>query len=755
LQFSTLPSDPDLKSTHPLPSTALFLNARAPMASKQVELGGEIVTLPGCAKRNLMSMLIGKVEPGDVIGRCRILRELGRGGVGTVYLAKHQTLQIEVALKVLSPALSLDNPALAERFIREAQVAARIRHPNVIAVMDAAHDEPTGLYYIVFEYVGGGALAWHLRNGPLPESRALAVMCGIAQALVVAEENSIVHRDIKPENIMLDARGTAKLADLGLAKHDIDSRTSLTLGGSYMGTPAYMSPEQARDAKAADTRDDIYSLGATFYECLTGEPPFTGDTPFNIMSELLTKPSPKVSDRRPDVSRSVDMICRKMMAKSRSLRYGDARALVRDLQHCQTHGDTKFQGLEAAAFARDSIMARQQALQHGVHTSAEEVVSDAMTPSPAILRAPRKEVRPAPPEEEGAFRAAVWLIALVLIATALLAVFGHGFTSLSSATAIPPVLAEIKPAVAPALPETEKKQHPPHAVVKHKPKAVHPDTENIVPPADVAPAIADTTTNIPPRALPVTPPLALDDTNGAVLPLVPDTNVVPMAVPALADTNAAPALISTTTNAPIATNAPTATNAAGLPLAPPADGTTNAAPVVPVAPPAPLETAFEARDAAETSLRPALIGPTGHASVLKIIGRRDPSSPEPRTWTFYFYDTGATGNATYRTVRDGKVVRDGDALTGAVFPWHDGDVLPEDKLRVDSSAALATAESLLPGVAVSSSKLELTRQKDTAPIWNVTLWARDSSGNQQELGTAEIVTDTGYVFKSDLKAPGQ
>ena len=116
-------------------------------------------------------MLIGKVEPGDVIGRCRILRELGRGGVGTVYLAKHQTLQIEVALKVLSPALSLDNPALAERFIREAQLAARIRHPNVIAVMDAAHDEPTGLYYIVFEYVGGGALAWHLRNGPLPEAR--------------------------------------------------------------------------------------------------------------------------------------------------------------------------------------------------------------------------------------------------------------------------------------------------------------------------------------------------------------------------------------------------------------------------------------------------------------------------------------------------------------------------------------------------------------------------------------------------------
>ena len=238
-----------------------------------------------------MPPLIRKIEPGDVIGRCRTIRELGRGGVGTVYLATHQTLQIEVALKILSPSLSLDNPALAERFIRESQLAARIRHPNVIAVMDAAHDEETGLYYIVMEYIGGGALSWHLRHGALPEAKALSIMIGIAHALVIAEEKGIVHRDIKPDNIMLDLRGTPKLADLGLAKNAIDSHTSITLGGSFMGTPAYMSPEQARDAKIADTRDDIYSLGATFYECLTGLPPFQGETPYNIMSELLTKPS--------------------------------------------------------------------------------------------------------------------------------------------------------------------------------------------------------------------------------------------------------------------------------------------------------------------------------------------------------------------------------------------------------------------------------------------------------------------------------
>src|SRR5258706_1416109 len=127
----------------------------------------------------IMPPLVRKIEPGDVIGRCRILRELGRGGVGTVYLATHQTLQIEVALKVLSPSLSMDNPALAERFIREAQLAARIRHPNVIAVMDAAHDEATGLYFIVMGYVGGGSLTWHFRDRPLPEAQALGTVTGL------------------------------------------------------------------------------------------------------------------------------------------------------------------------------------------------------------------------------------------------------------------------------------------------------------------------------------------------------------------------------------------------------------------------------------------------------------------------------------------------------------------------------------------------------------------------------------------------
>jgi hypothetical protein len=177
------------------------------------------------------------------------------------------------------------------------------------------------------------------------------------------------------------------------------------------------------------------------------------------------------------------------------------------------------------------------------------------------------------------------------------------------------------------------------------------------------------------------------------------------------------------------------------------------APGYPVAPAAVPQTAFQARDVAEAALSPTIIAPTGKASLLKIIGQHDPSSPSPTTWRFYFYDTGKLGNALYLTVRDGKVVKDGQALTGAVFPWHQDDILPEDKLKVDSSVALATAEALIPGVAVSSSSFELVHARNEAPMWKLTLWTRDPDGSEKELGTAMILTDTGYVLSSSLYPP--
>jgi hypothetical protein len=641
-----------------------------------------------------MPELIRKIEPGDVIGRCRTIRELGRGGVGTVYLATHQTLQIEVAIKVLSPSLSIDNPALAERFVREAQLAARIRHPNVIAVMDAAQDEPTGLYYIVMEYVGGGSLSWHLRHGPLPEAKALAIITGIAHALALAEENQVVHRDIKPDNIMLDLRGTAKLADLGLAKHAIDSRTSITLGGSFMGTPAYMSPEQARDAKVADTRDDIYSLGATFFECLTGRPPFQGETPYNIMSELLMKPSPSPRAFRPEISRSADLICRKMMAKTRDLRYADARALLRDLQHCQTCGDSGLDQLEAVHFDHDSVLARQAALHYGVETSADgvalvpEAPGDSTSgpiskPRPALI-APRRA-------DYGAFAVAALLVALVTAATLVLAEReGHHPMAYLKNLA----LSVYGRAVSTQPGESPGGQPSPSATPGAVTSQPLPETQN--PPPDNPPPIQPTSAPAP-------------------------SVVTPSSLPATAvDTNAAPA-ISASPEGPI--------------------------PAIQAVP----DSAFIARSVAENSLAADNIGPTGHAELLKIVGKRDPTQITPTAWTFYFYDKSAAGNARIITVSDGKPVKTGEDLVDFASPYNEKDVLPEDKLEKDSTDILQIAESLIPGVTISSSEFALSQQKNSVPMWKVTLWNKNPDGGEHKLGDVTIVAENGFLISKNLK----
>jgi serine/threonine protein kinase len=605
----------------------------------------------------------------------------------------------------------MDNPALAERFIREAQLAARIRHPNVIAVMDAAHDEATGLYFIVMEYVGGGSLSWHLRNGPLQEKKALAIVTGIAHALVIAEENRIVHRDIKPDNILLDLRGTAKLADLGLAKHALDSRLSLTIGGSFMGTPAYMSPEQARDAKVADTRDDIYSLGASFYECLTGEPPFQGETPYNIMSELLTKPSPRPGALRADLSRSTDLICRKMMAKTRDLRYADARALLHDLQLAQTFGDSALDRLDAADFDQDAISARQLEHDYGVETSSDGVYAEPEVPDPPR---PRPLARPAsvviPPRrsDHDVFGAAVLLIAFVLVTTLLLAWAGpnHPLSFLRKEWAL---ISGSPTSPSPQLKPAPAKEVEPSPVVKEPTESSkHPDQQ-------------------PPRALPVNPPAVVVPVNPANSNLLA-TPIQPEVSPA------------------------------ALPLNP-TDGT-NAAPVIPALPAvvAPAlaalpDSAFAARDIAEKSLPPGDIAPTGKAELLKIIGERDENQVTPATWTFYFFDKSAAGHARIVRVNGGKVVKTGEDLVDFASPYGNSGIMPEDQIQKDSTDALQIAQGLIPGETVTSSEFALVQQKNSVPMWKVTLWTRDPGGEEHKSGDVTLLAGTGTVIQKNLKQP--
>ncbi|MCX7936012.1 MAG: serine/threonine protein kinase, partial [Planctomycetota bacterium] len=202
--------------------------------AKDLNAATEITPLP-VPKSGTTSAAV-ELHPGQIIGKCRIIRELGRGGMGAVYLAHHTTLDVPVAIKILPAHFAAKNPQFAERFIREGKLAAKLNHPHIVAVRDADRDPETGLYYLILEYVDGGTVRDLLKRGPLPVNEALRIISEIASALAAAHEHGVVHRDIKPDNIMLTAKGQAKLADLGLAKEVTASGTQMTLSEVVMGT---------------------------------------------------------------------------------------------------------------------------------------------------------------------------------------------------------------------------------------------------------------------------------------------------------------------------------------------------------------------------------------------------------------------------------------------------------------------------------------------------------------------------------------
>ena len=257
------------------------------------------------------------LEPGSVFEKYTILKQLGSGGMGAVYLVKHNLLDSLFALKVLHPEIAEQNSSCVHRFIREAKLACKIKHPNLIEVHDAGRNAETGIYYIVMDYVSGGSVRSRLNKikyFSLAES--LKIIEGVASALDAAQPLHLVHRDIKPENIMFTGDDSIKLADLGIAKFTSAGATSLTITSSVFGTPSYMSPEQARDSSKVDCRADIFSLGIVFYEMLSGQLPFTGDTTMEILAQLISDtPVPDLrsccKDLPDDVARLIsDMTCK-------------------------------------------------------------------------------------------------------------------------------------------------------------------------------------------------------------------------------------------------------------------------------------------------------------------------------------------------------------------------------------------------------------------------------------------------------------
>lgn len=287
----------------------------------EAETADPLVPLPATANLVPASPARPALGPPDFperFGRYRLVKCLGKGGMGTVYLAHDTDLDRDVALKV--PHVQTGNSELIARFHREARAAAALNHPNICPIYDVGSvgDQP----YLTMAYVEGRSLADHIKQAPeCPPDRAAALVRELALALNEAHRHGVIHRDLKPSNIMINERGAPVVMDFGLARLVRDKEAALTRSGQLLGTPAYMAPEQAQGvADAITPACDIYSLGVILYELLTGHQPFVGPL-FPLLHQLVSEEPPTPLSFRPNLDPRLDAICRKAMAKEASARY--------------------------------------------------------------------------------------------------------------------------------------------------------------------------------------------------------------------------------------------------------------------------------------------------------------------------------------------------------------------------------------------------------------------------------------------------
>jgi serine/threonine protein kinase len=278
------------------------------------------------------------------LGDYKLIRKIGEGGMGAVYLAEDTVNHRRVAVKVLSRARARDADFLI-RFQREAKAAIKLRHENLLAAYAA--DQAYGRHYYVMEFCDGEPLDKILsREGFLPWERAVNVVQQIARGLDYAHTQGFIHRDVKPGNIFVTSNGVVKIIDMGLLKHVVRGKVSFTSKpGLVVGSPHYLAPEQIRAEKNVDGRADLYALGATFYHVLTGQTPFTGDTPVVVLMKHLDSPIPNPKDFRSEIPDGIIKVVRRMMAKDPSNRYGNCAAFLADLKvACDEHAAQEGKG---------------------------------------------------------------------------------------------------------------------------------------------------------------------------------------------------------------------------------------------------------------------------------------------------------------------------------------------------------------------------------------------------------------------------
>jgi serine/threonine-protein kinase len=291
---------------------------------------------------------------GNLLGGYRLESPLGRGGMSVVYMAEDTKLGRKVALKVMAEELS-ENDAFRSRFIREAQMAANLEHPNIVPVYDAG--EINGVLYLSMRIIRGTDLRRVItEGGPLETRRTLTILRQVASALDAAHQAGLVHRDVKPANILLAMHGGdehAYLTDFGLTKH-VSSKSGLTKTGQFMGTIDYVAPEQIRGTEV-DGRTDVYSLGCVLYECLTGQLPFIKDQDVAILFAHLEDTPPRISEKRGDLSPALDDVIARAMQKEKDDRFETCMAFAEAVRHAlnltPAAGTPAFEGPAPTVFA--------------------------------------------------------------------------------------------------------------------------------------------------------------------------------------------------------------------------------------------------------------------------------------------------------------------------------------------------------------------------------------------------------------------
>ncbi|MDO9019414.1 MAG: serine/threonine-protein kinase [Deltaproteobacteria bacterium] len=412
---------------------------------------------------------VPELLPGSTFASYEIIRKIGEGGMGAVYEARRQGLDKRVALKILT---AVENAAMTARFVQEARIAAALEHPHVVDCFDVGEFE--GKPFLTMELLEGESLKDRLARGPLTIVETCDLFLPLCSAVAAAHDHGIVHRDLKPDNIFLAKKlrqVVPKVLDFGIAKaRPVGGRPGVTQTASILGTPHYMSPEQATDSKGVEPASDQFSLGSILWECLTGRLLFDGDNLVEVLMRVVSAPVDPPSTVNPEVPRALDQVVLRLLSRTPSERFGSMRALGTALLPFASVG------------ARERWSAEFNDLSHQATASAgtpPAVLSAARATTSDTLQATSRSLTPAAPRSRPKW--------LALAVVAALALVGFGAWQVVASSPAP-------------TPQT------PHTAVRPPPR-VTPPPPPTPPPLAAPPAVLAA----PAAALPTTPAAAPDE----------------------------------------------------------------------------------------------------------------------------------------------------------------------------------------------------------------------------------------------------